>query len=428
MSFIRPNIVRPPMRIGGKTWYEADVRGVVTPRIRLLHAGWLVLGATVALSLLGLYAIDAAGRMGALSGSALALRQGIFMLAGLVAAAVVCVPHYSIFRRAAWLIALAAVALLAVLIMPGVPESLVSPRNGARRWIDLGPFDLQPSELAKLAYVIVLAWYLRHRANHRRFLGLIPPALIALVPMGLIVLEPDLGTALLFIPAMVAMLVAAGAKYRHLLIACAMVAVAAGAVTFASLRLAESGHYPLLKRHQVVRIQALMDQVQGDTSHAQGRGFQGRQAMVLIGAGGVSGHPEAHSRALVRFSGLPERHNDMIFAVIVNRFGFIGAAAVCGLYLLWAFGAFAVAWGCKDPFGRILVVGLTTIIVTQALINMGETLGVLPITGMTLPFVSYGGSSVVTGFLIVGLIMNVGMRRPPYLWRDSFEYDREDER
>jgi len=112
-----------------------------------------------------------------------------------------------------------------------------------------------------------------------------------------------------------------------------------------------------------------------------------------------------------------------LFPVIVARWGFVGAVGVIGLYVLWVGGALVVAASCKVAFGRILVVGLATMVGTQAFINIGMTLGLLPITGMTLPFVSAGGSSLLAGFVMVGLIMNVAMRRPPYLWRRSFEYD-----
>ncbi|HVZ93733.1 MAG TPA: FtsW/RodA/SpoVE family cell cycle protein [Phycisphaerales bacterium] len=395
-------------------------------RVSAWHPGWITAVASVALCLLGLYTITLAGKIGKVSGESLALRQGIFAGVGVLLAAGICIVNYRRLVHLVWPIALATVGLLLIPVLPGVPESIVTPRNGARRWIDLGPFDLQPAELGKIAYVILTAWYLRYRSNHRKFLGLIGPAVIALVPMVLIVIEPDLGTALLFVPMMLAMLVAAGAKLRHLFVACGLVGVAAVVVTVLSLHFAEEGKYPLLKRHQVVRIQALVEQVKGDTRHVQDRGFQGRQAQTLVGAGGLAGHSEENSRSLVAFSGLPERHNDMIFAVIVNRFGLIGAASVMGLYVLWLFGALGAAWTCKDAFGRLLVVGLTTTVMIQALINMGETMGVLPITGMTLPFVSYGGSSMITGWAMVGLIMSVAMRRPPYLWRKSFEYDSND--
>lgn len=419
------------MKIGGRPALGAPLgggRGVIGARVTLWHPGWLVLAATLALGAIGVYSIALAGDIGRTTGAALAARQSVFMAVGILVAAGCAAVHYRWCVRLVWPIALLAIALLALVVAPGVPESLVTPRNGARRWIDLGPFDLQPSELAKIAYVIVTAWYLRYRSSHRRFTGLIPVALIALVPMFLIVIEPDLGSALLFIPAMAAMLVAAGAKWRHLIGSCLIIGVAAILVAALSLRFAEHGTYPLLQRHQVVRIQALMDQVKGDTRHVQDRGFQGRQAMTLVGAGGVRGHTPAQAGALVRFSGLPERHNDMIFAVIVARFGLLGAAGVIALYALWMLGALAAAWTCKDAFGRLLIVGLATMTMIQALINMGETMGLLPITGMTLPFISYGGSSVLTGFMIVGLVFNVAMRRPPYLWRPSFEYDHDDER
>ncbi|MEC9373707.1 MAG: FtsW/RodA/SpoVE family cell cycle protein, partial [Planctomycetota bacterium] len=181
--------------------------------------------------------------------------------------------------------------------------------------------------------------------------------------------------------------------------------------------------YPLLRPHQKDRIQAMIHQLRDDRSQADSINYQGFRAMTLVGAGGVDGLGAEKSRAVIDFNELPEDHNDMIFAVISNRFGFLGGLATLALYLLWVVGAVGAAAVCKDPFGRIVIVGLTAMIFTQMLINIGMTIGLLPITGMTLPFVSYGGSSLVSAFLMTGLICNIAMRRPAYLQRKSFEFD-----
>lgn len=401
---------------------------IARPRISIVHPGWIVLFATLGLVFFGVQAIDLARPDGASGIAGDALKQMVFAMIGLGAAVVAAAPSHRLLALLAWPAMIVVLGLLVFLLLPFVPASIVSPRNGARCWINLGFTDMQPSELAKVAYVLVLAVYLRHRSNYRTLLGLIPPALIAAVPMGLILMQPDLGTASLFIPTLVAMLVAAGARLGHLIGACALGGVFIVAVVGASLYFAREGEYPLLKRYQVDRIEAVFDRARGDTRRVDDRGFQGQAALMVAGAGGVAGHPPERSRALVTFSGLPERHNDMIFAVIVNRFGFIGAASVILLYLAWIGGALMAAGSCKDPFGRLVVVGFVGMVATQMTINIGMNIGLLPITGITLPFVSYGGSSLVSGFIMVGIIFGVAMRRPPHLWQESFEFDEPRER
>ncbi len=402
---------------------EGLVRLRVKAPLALLHAGWLVVLSTFALVALGVYCIDVASSLRPDGLAPDAKKQLMFAMIGAVIAAGVALPHYRWWLWLTWPLAAVSVLLLVVLIVPGVPSALVTPRNGARRWIDLGAFDLQPAEVAKVAYVLATAAYLRYRKNHRTVLGLAPPALIVLVPMALIVVEPDLGTSLLFLPALVAMLVAAGAKMRHLVAASSIGFVMAGIIAGASLAFAARGEYPLLRKHQVDRIQAVLDMASGEDRFADDRGFQGRQAVTLVGAGGWRGHSDDRSRALVHFSKLPEARNDMVFAVFANRFGFVGVLGLLGLYSAWVLGALWVAGRCKDAFGRLVVVGFTAIIATQALINLGETMGLLPITGMTLPFVSYGGSAMLIGMVMVGLIFSIGMRRPEHFWRQSFEFD-----
>lgn len=408
---------------------DESARAVAQPRLMVWHPGWLVLGASLALSLLGVYCISLTAGVSADGLGVRSFKQMVFMLIGLAIAGACLIPNYRRLPDIALIAAIGTLGLLVFVLLPFVPDALVTPRNGARRWINLGITDLQPSEVAKVVYVIVLAAYLRYRRNYRRFIGLVPPALIAFVPMVLILVEPDLGTALVFMPTLVAMLIAAGAKIWHLIVTGAMCAGFAGAIVAVSVVAANQPNptYPLLKPHQVDRIQAVIDLSRGDTRFDQDRGFQGKQAMTLIGAGGVFGHSSEKSRALIHFSRVPEPHNDMIFAVVVNRFGLVGAIALISLYLIWIGGTLLVAARCREPFGRLIVVGFAAIIATQMIVNIGMTMGMLPITGMTLPFVSYGGSSLVMGFVMVGLIFNIGMRRAPYLWQRYFEYDGPDD-
>jgi cell division protein FtsW (lipid II flippase) len=181
--------------------------------------------------------------------------------------------------------------------------------------------------------------------------------------------------------------------------------------------------YPLLQPHQRARVDAMIAQMRGDDRYADDIGYQGDRSVMLAGSGGVLGVGADHARDLIVHNHLPEEHNDMIFAVVTCRWGLLGALMTWGLFLMFCFGALLVAGACKDPFGKLVAVGIPALIFAQVTINTGMTIGVLPITGMTLPFVSYGGSSLIVCWLMVGLLLNIAMRRPEHLWRKSFEFD-----
>lgn len=382
--------------------------------VKPTNPAWLTVLASLGLSLLGIYGIDLARQLradaSAPSLDPVAMKQIQLLAVGLLAAIIIALVDYRWLSYVALAIALLVLGLLVFLLLPGVPESIVRPRNGARGWINLGVFDIQPSELAKIAFVLVLANYLRFRSNHRRPGGLIPPAIIAFVPIALITLQPDLGSAMTFVPALFAMLLAAGAKKRHLVI---IVAVAAMAAPLS---------YPLLKPHQQQRINGLLAQIQGNKRLDQDINFQPVTAQSLVGAGGIEGTTDERSRALVHFSRLPERHTDMVYSVLVNRFGLLGGLAVIGLYGLWIFGALLTAAVAKEPFGRLIVVGLAAFVATQAIVNISMNVGLAPIVGITLPFVSYGGSSLIASWIMVGLIFSVSVRQSRLPQRKSFEY------
>ena len=394
--------------VSGQEYASAPIHGkpreLHLPRIDLLNAGWLVVGAAVALSIVGIVTMQSAAPQQA-------ARQVAHLCIGIVAAALVTLPHPHWIRRSSPVAVIAIIAMLIFLLLPFVPEAIVRPRNGARRWITFVGFDVQPSELAKIVYVMVIAAYLRYRRNHRRLVGLLIPFALTFVPMVLIAREPDLGTAMLFLPVLFAMLAAAGARMRHL--------VLIGALGIASAPLA----YPFLQPHQKDRVQALYYQMRGDDRYVRTIGYQGNTAIMLAGSGGLTGLGAEAATDLVRFNHLPEQHNDMIFAVIACRFGLLGAIALWTLFLFAAAGGLLVAAQCMDPFGRLLVIGLSVMIFVQMLVNTAMTIGLVFITGLNLPFVSYGGSSLITAWIMVGLILNVGLRRPQYLERESFAFD-----
>ena len=375
-------------------------------RVKLLglHPGWLCIAAAMALSLVGASAI-------ALSSPESATRQLVFLGLGVFAALLVAIPHPRHLRRIAWPFYILVLGMLVLLLLPGIPDWLVRPRNGARRWISLVVTDLQPSELAKIGFILVLALYLRFRRSHRSLKGLVPVLLLALVPMALVLKEPDLGTAMLFLPTLFAVLVVAGARWRDL-----------GMIMLLGL-LGAACMAPMLRPHQVARIKALAAQVQGDTRYEDDIGYQGARSMTLIGSGGLHGHEEYEAAMLLKWNHLPERHNDMIFTVICTRWGALGAILVWGLYGLLAVGGLLTAGFSRDPYGKLVAVGITTIILAQMVVNSGMTLGLLPITGMTLPFVSYGGSSLVVTWIMVGLLVGIARHPGASAWGNDFEFD-----
>lgn len=395
---------------------QSALRQLVGSEFTFVNPAWLCVFSGLALSLLGIYAIDLGQNLeppevGLINFSGLVARQTVFLCVGLVAASAICVPHIRWIRLATWPLLLVMLAFLVFLLIPFVPSSIVRPRNGARAWIELGAFDFQPSEIAKIAVVLALAEYLRYRQNHRTWAGLVPPAIIVGIPLLLIMKQPDLGMALTFAPALFAMLLVAGARMKHLtlVLLCAMLLAPAA--------------YPLLRPHQKARIEGLIRMSQDPTQGAEDINFQALRSQTLAGAGGISGVSDAKTRALHRYNALPERHNDMVISVVLTRFGLLGALVVFALYVLWFTGAYLSAAFARDGFGQLVIVGCSAIIFAQTFINASMALGLLPIIGITLPFISYGGTSLVTTWIITGLFMSVALRRPERLARPTFEFD-----
>ncbi|MEY2714263.1 MAG: hypothetical protein RIT24_606 [Planctomycetota bacterium] len=214
-------------------------------------------------------------------------------------------------------------------------------------------------------------------------------------------LEPDLGSALLFAPTLLAMTIVAGVRLRYVALAVLAAAIIAPAAYFIAL-----------KPYQRARIDAIVAQVKGDDRYETTIGFQGWRAMRLVGAGGFTGNDAERTRALVEFNKLPEEHNDMIFAVIACRHGLLGAGAVLGAYALFAIGAFSLAFIARDGFTKLVAIGVGALVFAQMTVNIGMTVGLLPITGVTLPFASYGGSSLLSCWMLAGLLLGIGIRPP----------------
>ncbi|MFM8783935.1 MAG: FtsW/RodA/SpoVE family cell cycle protein [Phycisphaerales bacterium] len=364
-----------------------------TPARIWANWAWLPVAAALGLSLLGIAAIGT-------TEAGLARRQLGYLIVGMVMATAVGAQHWKDLRRWAWVLLASNAAALLFVLLPWVPESVVRPRNGARRWINVGSVDMQPSELVKLTWVLAMAAWMQAAPSVRRLSGVAAAIAVTLVPVGLIAMQPDLDSALLFLPCLGVMLVAAGARIKHLAI------IAALGLALAPLS------YPFLKPHQRDRIQAMVAQVTGDTRVNDGIGFQGSRAITLAASGGVAGLGREEASTLIRFNRLPEEHNDMIFVVIACRWGLLGGLAVWVLGAAYAFGAYMVASRAGTAFGRLAAVGIGSMVFLQLSVNTAMTIGLLPVSGMTLPFVSYGGSSLVCLWMTTAVLFSIASRRP----------------
>lgn len=347
-------------------------------------------------------------------------RQILFFLTGIgLMVAILWPPYQKLGRYAYWAYA-ATLALLVLLVAARyihLPESLLPVRNNARRWIAVGPLSLQPSEFMKVVLIVTLARYLRFRSTYRQLHGLIVPFVLTLIPMALILKQPDLGTTLMLLPVLFIMLFVAGARLRHL----ALVALV-GAATLPVF------YFYGMKDYQRERIQILFKQNVPDQRWQMGPGYQLRQSKIALGSGGIVG--EGWGQGVFVESALPllpEEHNDFIFAIIGHQWGLVGCALVILAYSVIVFFGIEVATVTNDPFGRLLAIGVVVMIVVQALLNISMTVGLAPITGMTLPFVSAGGSSLWANFIALGLLVNIAQRRPMLIANPPFEHDDDDE-
>lgn len=365
---------------------------------------WPILAAAIALGTLGVIFIHSAGSSLGAYGEAFAERQAMWLFLGGIVGVAVGALDYRLLPRLRWPIY--ALTLLALLLVLVAGASI----KGSQRWIPLGPLHLQPSEPAKLGIIVVLAASLVYGPRHRTFRGLLHPLLVAAVPVALVLQQPDLGTALVFGPVILAMLFAAGTRLRHLLV------LGSGTLAFIPFAWAFVFH-----DYQRRRFLAFLDPEARE--YYLREGYQLIQSVIAVGAGGLAGKGYGGgTQTQLQF--LPERHTDFVFAVIAEEWGLLGVLLVLGLYTLILWTAIEVAWRTREPFGRLCIVGISVLIATQVAVNTGMNVGLMPITGLTLPLVSYGGSSTLTFAAGLGLIIAIARRAEPELSDDGFDRGR----
>jgi cell division protein FtsW (lipid II flippase) len=364
-------------------------------------------------------------------------KQLAYAGAGVVCLVVVNLFNYQRLGPVSYLLYGIILVMLALLLVDRwVSLPFVHERFGIRRWFKIGfGFLIQPSEFCKVIYILALAWYLRFRSNYRTFKGLIGPFALTLLAMGLILLEPDLGTTLLMMPVLFAMLFVAGAKVRHLVLIAAM-GVAVSPVMWhfmesyqrariSSVLLQNEAIFNAAGKHPTLgKILLGPDYRLKLRNWESDEGFQLVNAKRAIAAGGLVGYgfgrgPYTQQMPWLR---LPEPHNDLIFAMIAHQFGIVGCGIVLLAYIMIITCALELAWLNTDPFGRLVAAGIAAMFAVQVLVNVGMAVGLMPITGLTLPLVSYGGSSMVVNLIAVGLLNNIGRHRPFSVAKKPFEF------
>jgi len=296
--------------------------------------------------------------------------------------------------------------------------------NNARRWLRVGTanryIQVQPSEFCKLAFILALAWYLRYRSNYRNFRALIGPFSLTLLPVFLILAEPDLGTAVLMLPVLFVMLFIAGARLKHLLVIILIAVLFSPLLWYRMRPYQRTRISSVVLQHNWLRQKAQENQGLGKLlvgskfSEAKWKndwGYHLIRAKYAVASGRLSGYGYQHG-PFIKYNFLPERHNDFIFAAIAQQWGFVGCVTVLALFVIIFICGLEIASYNTDPFGKLLVIGIAAMFTVEVLVNIGMTLGLMPITGLTLPLVSYGGSSLMVSMISIGLVNNVGRCRP----------------
>jgi rod shape determining protein RodA len=319
-------------------------------------------------------------------------KQVVFLTLGALVAVLASSFDYRFLKVYAGIVYIASLVLLVLVRTP-----LGTTVKGSQRWFQVFGFQFAPSEVAKLALIVMLAAFISElRSSDRTLEDVYRATALAAVPGLLVFLQPDLGTSIVLAAILLGILIVAGARVRHL----AVLALTATVLMFGAFQL------HVVKDYQISRLTAWLD-AENDPN---GAGFNKLQSEIAIGSGGLTGRGYLRGPQ-TNLDFVPEQHTDFIFTVVGEEFGFVGSMVVLFLFSVLIWRAFRIALLSKDAFGTYLAAGIGSMFAIQMFVNVGMTLGIMPITGIPLPFVSYGGSSLLASAIGVGILLNVHMRR-----------------
>jgi rod shape determining protein RodA len=368
---------------------------VLAPDRAPRHLDLMLVGSALALALFGLLMVYSSTHrsletLGQDPGYYLK-RQSAFLVVGVVAMAVATLLDYRLFKVYAPFLYVGSLGLLVL-----VRTSLGSSALGAQRWFQIAGFQFSPSLFSRLALIVMLAAFLSEIRGDIGLREVVRAATLGVIPMILVFVQPDIGTTIVLASIMVALLVVAGARTKHL----AVLALAAGVGIFGAF------HLGVVKQYQIDRLTNFLDSSK-DLKRAN---YNKHQAEIAIGAGGLTGRGYLHGTQ-TNLDFVPEQHTDFIFTAVGEELGLVGGLVMLALFAAVLWRAFRIALLSKDPFGTFLAIGVGAMLSVQLFVNVGMTVGIMPITGIPLPFVSYGGSALIADLIGVGLLLNVHMRR-----------------
>jgi rod shape determining protein RodA len=363
------------------------------PRVPTFRLDPLLLLATIGLAACSLYTISTA-TTGDVEGSPhyFLIRQGAYFAVGFVLMLILSRIDYSRFRE--WKAGIYVVMIGSILLVSAVGAS----SRGSQRSIELGFFSFQASEVGKILLILALSAFMVDRVRRLGDRETTSRAvLMAVFPAMLVIAQPDLGSGLVYLAIVTACLFVAGTKWTHF---AALGGLAAGAIVLVLVAAPAVG-VQVLKPYQVDRLTAFLN----PTENPREEGYQVNQSLTAIGSGGKTGRGDLATQTKLDF--LPEHHTDFVFSVVGEEFGFAGAAIVLSLFALLIWRSLRILTMAKNLYGTLLAGGITAMLMFQLFVNVGMTIGIMPITGITLPLVSYGGSSVIVTFLALGLLQSI---------------------
>ena len=347
---------------------------------------WTLFFVAITLSLIGIFLIYSSTHETFFSHQAnLPFKQMLWLVLGFTALTVAYRSDYHVLISLAYPLYIITALLLILVLLFG------QTRWGAQRWLQIGGFALQPSEFCKISLILVLAYQLeRRKGNLSQISSLALPTLALLLPMLLIFKQPDLGTAAILFPIYLGMLYLSGVRTKHLLWIIALVLLLLPIFWF------------FLKDYQQARLLVFFK----PNSDPLGAGYSIIQSKIAIGSGGLLGQGWlAGTQTHLHF--LPEHHTDFIFSVLGEEWGFLGTSLILGLYAVLVVQGLKICFNARDSLGSLLAGGIVVFFITQILINIGVTVGIMPATGIPLPFLSYGGSSLLVSLFCIGILLNI---------------------
>jgi rod shape determining protein RodA len=362
----------------------------------LRHIDPVLIGTTLALAVVGILMVYSATHQSLiaqhLDPTVYLKKQLVFLVLAIGLAVLASSFDYRFLKVYAGMLYIGSLALLILVRTP-----LGTTVKGSQRWFQLAGFQFAPSELTKLALIVMLSAFISElRSSDRTLEDVYRATAIAAVPGALVFLQPDLGTSIVLAAILLGILVVAGTRLRHL----GVLAVTATVLMFGAFQMG------VIKDYQIARVTAFLD----PQNDPQGSNYNRLQSEIAIGSGGLTGRGYLKGPQ-TNLDFVPEQHTDFIFTVVGEEFGFAGSMVLLFLFGVLIWRAFRIALLSKDPFGTYLAAGIGAMFAVQMFVNVGMTLGMMPITGIPLPFVSYGGSSLLTNGVAIGILMNVHMRR-----------------